>query len=148
MRAFVIQIPPVMINSPTRMIITSIVSHRGICFEGFSVMVLRLLAPPHRGPERRRLKWGTSHPATRRRDWNPYPRTKAQVRQNACIRRPRRADLLCRQMLASHRGQRRRLAREREAVRRVEPRFTCTRCGKKGADVRPKFSQAKMGVRS
>ena len=43
MRAFVIQIPPVMITSPTRMIITSIVSHRGICFEGFLVMVLRLL---------------------------------------------------------------------------------------------------------
>ena len=46
MRPFVIQIPPVMITSPTRMISTSIVSHRGICFEGFfSVMVLRLFSP-------------------------------------------------------------------------------------------------------
>jgi len=67
MRAFVIQIPPVMITSPTRMISTSIVSHRGICLEGFSVMVSRLLAPPHRGPERRRLRWSRSHPTTRRR---------------------------------------------------------------------------------
>ena len=42
MRAFVIQIPPAMIASPTRMISTSIVSHRGICFEGFSVMLVPL----------------------------------------------------------------------------------------------------------
>jgi hypothetical protein len=27
----------------------------------------------------------------------------------------------------------------------VEPNFTCTRCGKRGAEVRPKFSQARMG---
>ena len=26
----------------------------------------------------------------------------------------------------------------------VEARFTCTRCGRKGAEVRPKFSQARM----
>jgi len=26
----------------------------------------------------------------------------------------------------------------------IEPNFTCTRCGKRGAEVQPKFSQAKM----
>ena len=29
----------------------------------------------------------------------------------------------------------------------IEPRFTCTRCGKKGADIRPAFSLARMGDR-
>jgi hypothetical protein len=28
----------------------------------------------------------------------------------------------------------------------IEPLFTCTRCGKKGAEVRPKFSHARMGT--
>jgi hypothetical protein len=28
----------------------------------------------------------------------------------------------------------------------IEPGFVCSRCGKKGADVRPKFPQAKMGA--
>jgi len=27
----------------------------------------------------------------------------------------------------------------------IEPRFTCTRCGQRGADVRPKLEQARMG---
>jgi hypothetical protein len=27
----------------------------------------------------------------------------------------------------------------------VEPDFVCTACGKRGAEIRPKFSQAKMG---
>jgi hypothetical protein len=30
----------------------------------------------------------------------------------------------------------------------IEPLFTCTTCGKRGAEVRPKFSQAKMGTGS
>jgi hypothetical protein len=29
----------------------------------------------------------------------------------------------------------------------IEPRFTCTACGKRGADVRPHFLPAKMGTR-
>ena len=29
----------------------------------------------------------------------------------------------------------------------VEPSFTCARCGKRGADIRPKFRSAEMGVR-
>jgi hypothetical protein len=28
----------------------------------------------------------------------------------------------------------------------IEDRFTCTRCGRKGADVRPAFGPAKMGT--
>ena len=28
----------------------------------------------------------------------------------------------------------------------IEPNFTCTRCGHRGAEVRPKFSQARMGT--
>ena len=28
----------------------------------------------------------------------------------------------------------------------IEPSFTCTHCGKKGAEVRPKFSHARMGT--
>ena len=28
----------------------------------------------------------------------------------------------------------------------IEPNFTCTRCGKHGAEIRPKFSQARMGT--
>jgi hypothetical protein len=28
----------------------------------------------------------------------------------------------------------------------IESEFTCTCCGKKGAEVRPKFSQARMGT--
>lgn len=28
----------------------------------------------------------------------------------------------------------------------IEPNFTCTRCGKKGAEVRPSFPQARMGT--
>jgi hypothetical protein len=28
----------------------------------------------------------------------------------------------------------------------IEPGFVCTACGRRGADVRPKFSQARMGV--
>jgi hypothetical protein len=28
----------------------------------------------------------------------------------------------------------------------IEPNFTCTRYGKKGAEVRPKFSHARMGT--
>jgi hypothetical protein len=28
----------------------------------------------------------------------------------------------------------------------IEPNFTCTRCGKRGADVRPKLPQARMGT--
>ena len=28
----------------------------------------------------------------------------------------------------------------------VEPDFVCTACGKRGAEVRPKFSQARMGT--
>lgn len=27
----------------------------------------------------------------------------------------------------------------------IEPNFTCKRCGKRGAELRPKFSQASMG---
>jgi hypothetical protein len=29
----------------------------------------------------------------------------------------------------------------------IEPRFTCTACGKRGGDVRPHFLPAKMGTR-
>lgn len=29
----------------------------------------------------------------------------------------------------------------------IEPRFTCQACGKRGADVRPNFSVARMGYR-
>jgi hypothetical protein len=28
----------------------------------------------------------------------------------------------------------------------IEPRFVCQACGKRGADVRPKFSSAEMGI--
>jgi hypothetical protein len=28
----------------------------------------------------------------------------------------------------------------------IEPNFTCTPCGKRGAEIRPKFSQAKIGA--
>jgi hypothetical protein len=28
----------------------------------------------------------------------------------------------------------------------VEPDFVCTACGKKGAEIRPKFSRARMGT--
>jgi hypothetical protein len=28
----------------------------------------------------------------------------------------------------------------------IEPGFVCTRCGKRGADVRPKFPDARMGT--
>jgi hypothetical protein len=28
----------------------------------------------------------------------------------------------------------------------IEPRFTCTGCGQKGGEVRPKFDPAKMGT--
>jgi hypothetical protein len=28
----------------------------------------------------------------------------------------------------------------------IEPDFVCTACGKRGAEVRPKFSQARMGT--
>jgi hypothetical protein len=28
----------------------------------------------------------------------------------------------------------------------IEDRFSCTRCGRRGADVRPKFPQARMGT--
>ena len=28
----------------------------------------------------------------------------------------------------------------------VEPGFLCTACGKRGAEIRPKFSQARMGA--
>jgi len=28
----------------------------------------------------------------------------------------------------------------------IEPNFTCTRCGKEGADVRPAFSRTRMGT--
>ena len=28
----------------------------------------------------------------------------------------------------------------------IEPDFTCTACGKRGAEVRPKFSNARMGT--
>jgi hypothetical protein len=28
----------------------------------------------------------------------------------------------------------------------IDPSFTCTHCGKKGAEVRPKFSHARMGT--
>ena len=28
----------------------------------------------------------------------------------------------------------------------IEDNFTCTRCGRRGADVRPKFSDARMGT--
>jgi hypothetical protein len=28
----------------------------------------------------------------------------------------------------------------------IEPGFVCSRCGKRGADVRPKFGNAKMGT--
>jgi hypothetical protein len=28
----------------------------------------------------------------------------------------------------------------------IEPRFICQACGKRGADVRPKFSSAEMGI--
>jgi hypothetical protein len=28
----------------------------------------------------------------------------------------------------------------------IEPKFTCTRCGKRGAEIRPKSSQARMGT--
>jgi hypothetical protein len=28
----------------------------------------------------------------------------------------------------------------------IEPSFTCAHCGKKGAEVRPKFSHARMGT--
>ena len=27
----------------------------------------------------------------------------------------------------------------------IEPKFTCTRCGRRGAKIRPNFPQAKMG---
>jgi hypothetical protein len=28
----------------------------------------------------------------------------------------------------------------------IEPSFTCTKCGKRGADIRPNFPQARMGT--
>jgi hypothetical protein len=28
----------------------------------------------------------------------------------------------------------------------IEPGFVCTACGKRGAEIRPKFSQARMGT--
>jgi hypothetical protein len=28
----------------------------------------------------------------------------------------------------------------------IEPNFTCPRCGERGADVRPKFEQARIGT--
>jgi len=28
----------------------------------------------------------------------------------------------------------------------IEPNFTCIRCGKRGAEIRPKFSQAKISA--
>jgi hypothetical protein len=28
----------------------------------------------------------------------------------------------------------------------IEPDFVCTACGKRGAEIRPKFSQARMGT--
>ena len=28
----------------------------------------------------------------------------------------------------------------------IEPRFTCTRCGQKGAEIRPKFPEARRGT--
>ena len=28
----------------------------------------------------------------------------------------------------------------------IEPGFLCTKCGKRGADIRPKFSQGRMGT--
>lgn len=28
----------------------------------------------------------------------------------------------------------------------VEPRFVCTRCGRRGAEVRPKFLEARVGT--
>jgi hypothetical protein len=28
----------------------------------------------------------------------------------------------------------------------IEPKFTCTRCGRKGAEIRPMFGPAKMGT--
>ncbi|MBR0809341.1 hypothetical protein JQ636_37920 [Bradyrhizobium japonicum] len=28
----------------------------------------------------------------------------------------------------------------------IEPRFTCQRCGQRGAEIRPKFSEAPMGT--
>jgi hypothetical protein len=51
MRAAAVTIPSAINPSPTMEISTSIVSRLGICFEGF--MVLRLLAPAHRGPQQR-----------------------------------------------------------------------------------------------
>jgi hypothetical protein len=53
MRAAAVTIPNAINPSPTMEISTSIVSRLGICFEGF--MVLRLLAPTHGGPEKRRF---------------------------------------------------------------------------------------------
>jgi len=29
----------------------------------------------------------------------------------------------------------------------IEPHFTCSRCGQRGAEVRPNFPQARMGIR-
>jgi hypothetical protein len=28
----------------------------------------------------------------------------------------------------------------------IDPKFICTKCGQRGADVRPKFGQARMGT--
>ena len=28
----------------------------------------------------------------------------------------------------------------------IEPKFTCTKCSKRGADIRPNFPQARMGT--
>ena len=32
------------------------------------------------------------------------------------------------------------------ALSDIEPKFTCTKCGKKGADIRPDFPKARMGA--
>ena len=59
----------------------------------------------------------------------PYPQkiTFAQMHNQGC----RRVLVYC---------------RDHQCLSDVEPRLTCSRCGKKGAELRPDFPQARMGA--
>jgi hypothetical protein len=71
------------------------------------------------------------------------------LRRTARIRRQRSADLLPRPQMHTHHVT---LSADRwpnhVRLSDIEPTFTCTACGKRGADVRPKFRSPEMGVHS